>query len=86
MTLPKFLIVMVYSKLLLSKLNAFDQVEVRLEYQIVPDHDADPAAGRYPESASASQALLGHVTGDVVETIFNDEVVRLRVEAIREGV
>ncbi|WP_280402406.1 GreA/GreB family elongation factor [Nocardia carnea] len=85
MTLPKFLIVMVYSKLLLSKLNAFDQVEVRLEYQIVPDHDADPAVGRYPESAAASQALLGHVTGDVVETVFNDEAVRLRVEAIREG-
>lgn len=85
MTLPKFLIVMVYSKLLLSVLNAFDGVEVQLEYQIVPDYDADPTLGRYPESAPASQALLGHVTGDIVDTEFNYEMVRLRVEAIGEG-
>ncbi|MFD4405810.1 GreA/GreB family elongation factor [Nocardia sp. NPDC058499] len=85
MTLPKFLIVMVYSKLLLSRLNAFDEVEVQLEYQIVPDYDADPAVGKYPESSPASQALLGHVTGDIVDTEFNYEVVRLRVETIGEG-
>ncbi|WP_328391084.1 hypothetical protein [Nocardia sp. NBC_00416] len=85
MTLPKFLIVMVYSKLLLSKLNAYDEVEVRLEYQIVPDHEADPAVGEYPQSALASQALLGRVTGDIVETVFNYEAVRLRVESIHEG-
>jgi transcription elongation GreA/GreB family factor len=85
MTLPKFLIVMVYSKLLLSRLDAFDKVEVRMEYQIVPDHEADPAVGKYPQSAPASQALLGQVPGDIVETVFNYEAVRLRIDSIHEG-
>lgn len=85
MTLSKFLIVMVYSKLLLSKLDAYGEVEVRMEYQIVPDHEADPARGRYPQSALSSQALLGRVTGDTVDTVFNYETVRLRVDSISEG-
>ncbi|NUP27988.1 MAG: hypothetical protein HOQ44_15090 [Nocardia sp.] len=85
MTLPKFLIVMVYSKMLLAKLDAYGQVEVRLEYRIVPDHEADPAIGKYPQSALASQALLGRVPGDIVDTVFNYEAVRLRVESIHEG-
>ncbi|GGL24580.1 hypothetical protein [Nocardia jinanensis] len=85
MTLPRFLIVMVYSKLLLSKLDAYGKVEVRLEYRIVPDHEADPTIGKYPQSALASQALLGRVPGDIVDTVFNYEAVRLRVESIHEG-
>ncbi|MGW1743583.1 hypothetical protein ACWCPQ_32850 [Nocardia sp. NPDC001965] len=85
MTLPKFLIVMVYSKMLLAKLDVYGNVEVRLEYRIVPDHEADPAVGKYPQSALASQALLGRVPGDIVDTVFNYEAVRLRVESIHEG-
>ena len=85
MTLPRFLIVMVYSKLLLSKLDADGMVEVRMEYRIVPDQEADPAVGKYPQSALASQALLGRVPGDIVDTVFNYEAVRLRVESIHEG-
>ncbi|WP_227980485.1 GreA/GreB family elongation factor [Nocardia spumae] len=83
MTLPKLTIVLVYSQLLVSQLDADDNIVDQFDYMIVPDDAADLAQGRYPESAPASRELLGHVVGDVVETTVRGESVRLRVQSIQ---
>lgn len=85
MPLPKQLIVMVFSQLVLSKLDTDDQIESQFNYQIVPDDQADITEDRYPETTPASQALLGHVNGDTVETTIDDQPVRLRIQGIQNG-
>ncbi|PPJ31897.1 hypothetical protein C5E45_32930 [Nocardia nova] len=85
MTLPKRVIIMVWPTLLLSELDDNDNITRQFDYTIVPDNEADPANDRYAESLPASKALLGHVSGDIVETTIDDKPVRLRVQGVSNG-
>ncbi|WP_157108383.1 GreA/GreB family elongation factor [Aldersonia kunmingensis] len=85
MSLPKGVIIMVWSSLVLAELDEKDNITRPIEYTIVPDNEADTANGRFGESLPASQALLGHLTGDTVETTIDDRPVRLRVVSIAHG-
>lgn len=81
MTISNHVIIEVGSQLLLSELDDNDAIVRQFDWKIVPDDDADPANEHYGASLPASQALLGHAAGDVVETTIDDKPVRLRVQS-----
>ncbi|MGW4126498.1 GreA/GreB family elongation factor [Nocardia sp. NPDC004711] len=88
--LPKTKIVLVGSGLILTKVNEdgttsrhFDgTMAMQFRYTIVPDSEADAISDRYSESLPASQALLGHLVGDIVETTIDNMPIRVRVQSI----
>ncbi|MBF6315749.1 GreA/GreB family elongation factor [Nocardia cyriacigeorgica] len=85
MTLPKNVISLMWSNLVLSELNADGAIERQFDYIIVPDAEADDAESKFAASLPASQALLGHVVGDIVETEIDGRPVRVRVQAVGNG-
>lgn len=44
----------------------------KIEFQIVPDDQADIPNDRYPESAPICQAVIGKVLGEAVDTVTLD--------------
>ncbi|MFD4442502.1 hypothetical protein ACFWPK_22300 [Nocardia sp. NPDC058519] len=80
MTLPKHVVIAVWSQLLLSELDENDAILRQFDWRIVPDDQADLAKEWYGESLPASQALIGLGAGDIVETTIDGKAVRLRVQ------
>ncbi|MTE11826.1 GreA/GreB family elongation factor [Nocardia aurantiaca] len=88
--LPKTKSVLVGSRLILTKVNEDGTTArhhdgttaMQFRYMIVPDSEADATSDRYSEGLSASQALLGHLLGDIVEIALDDQPIRVRVQSI----
>ncbi|MFF0458449.1 GreA/GreB family elongation factor [Nocardia africana] len=82
MARAKQVIALVWSHVLLAELDDDDTIARYIDYTIVPDDHADPASGRYSESLPTGKALLGHVTGDYVETTIDGAHMRLLIQGV----
>ncbi|PSR63979.1 hypothetical protein C8259_09005 [Nocardia nova] len=70
------------TRMLLSELKSDGTIKRQFDYTIAIDSAADPKNTRYASSLPASQALLGHIVGDIVDTTIDGKPVKVRIQAV----
>ncbi|MFC8047798.1 GreA/GreB family elongation factor [Nocardia sp. NPDC057353] len=80
--MPPRNIIMTFAQVVLVDAEA----KKRIEFQIVPDDQADILNGKYPESAPICQAVIGKVLMERVETVtIDNEPLRAQIFGVGVG-